>query len=48
MIQTQIPPIDVTKIVWEILRRITYEILGVKGLIKKQEPMGSYYTSTNS
>ena len=32
MIQYQILQIDIIIIVWQTIRRITYEILGVKGL----------------
>ena len=33
LIQTQILLTNIIRIVWETERRITYEILGVKGLI---------------
>ena len=32
MIQCQILQIDIIRILWQIVRRITNEILGVKGL----------------
>ena len=33
LIQYQILQIDIITVVWQTVRRITYEILGVKGLI---------------
>ena len=43
MIQYQILQTDITRTVWEIVRRITNEILGVKGLIVHNLP---YQTHT--
>ena len=43
MIQYQILQTDITRTVWERVRRITIEILGVKGLIVHNLP---YQTHT--
>ena len=37
LIQSQILPTNITRIVWETVRRITNEILGVKGLRGNEE-----------
>ena len=37
MIQSQILPTNITGIAWETVRRITDEILGVKGLRGNEE-----------
>ena len=48
MIQTQILPINITRIVWGDIKENYLWDLESERVHKKQEPMGSYYTSANS
>ena len=48
LIQYQILQIDIIRIVWQTVRRITNGILGVKGLIKKTTRMDDTQAKTAS
>ena len=51
MIQYQILQTNITRTVWEIIRRITNKILGVKGFTSKGYivcPLNTGYTTINN